>query len=117
MVGKPADYELPEAVRSPYSLRGVFYRGAVAAFNSGVTPGVMARTLGPFSRRIARNYTHRRLHTSIGIPREDAAAFEPYIFEILGAKGSGEVRPCSMSALHSILQVLGGLAGTTHIIT
>lgn len=91
MVGKPADYELPEAVRSPYSIRGAAYRAAVAAWNRGVTPGVMARTLGPLSRRVTRNYADRRLHASLGIPKEDADAFEPYLFEILGAKGSGEV--------------------------
>ena len=62
MVGKPADYELPEAVRSPYSVRGAAYLAAVAAWNRGVTPGVMARTLGPLTRRITTNYTQRRLH-------------------------------------------------------
>ena len=92
MVGKPADRELPEAVRSPYSMWGAVYRVAVAAWNSGVTPGVMARTLGPFSRHITTGYTQRRLRDEGGISKEDADAFEPYLFEILGAKGSGEVR-------------------------
>lgn len=94
MVGKPDDYEIPDEIKSPLSIRGAFYRLVVAGWNRGVTPGVMARTLGPLSRRVTHNYTQRRLHSSLGIPQDVAEAFEPYIFEILGAKGSGEVCVC-----------------------
>ena len=91
-MGKPADYELPEVIRSPHSLWGIVYRAVVAAWNSGVTLGVMARLLGPLTRYITTFYTRRRLHGDAGIPIADADAFEPYLFEILGAQGSGEVR-------------------------
>jgi hypothetical protein len=92
MVAKPEGYELPEAVRSPFSIGGALYRIASFAWERGVTPGVMARTLGPLTRNLTRGYTDRRLHASLGVPKEDTDAFEPYIYEILGAKGSGEVR-------------------------
>ena len=89
---KPATYEMPEAVRSPFSFAGMFYRVATAGWHAGVTPGVIVRTCGPFSRRFTRGYSERRLHKSLGLPKEECDAFEPYMHQCLGGKGSGEVR-------------------------
>lgn len=89
---RPADLELPEVVRSPFSFGGVVYRAMTCAWNAGVTPGTVVRTFGPFSRRFTQGYADRRMHNSLGLPREDCEAFEPYMFEVLGGKGSGEVR-------------------------
>lgn len=91
-IEKPEDLELPERVRSPFSLGGVMYRMATAAWNAGVTPGTIVRTFGPFSRRFTQGYADRRMHHSLGLPRADCEAFEPYMFEVLGGAGSGEVR-------------------------
>lgn len=89
---KPADLPLPEAVRSPFTLRGLVYRVATQAWHLGVTPGVVVRTFGPFSRRLTRGYADKRMHQSLGLPKEDCDTFEPYMYEVLGGAGSGEVR-------------------------
>ena len=82
---------------SPFTFAGMFYRVATAGWHAGVTPGVIVRTCGPFSRRFTRGYAERRLHKSLGLPREESDAFEPYMHQCLGGKGSGEVR-CRCSA-------------------
>jgi hypothetical protein len=92
---KPIDHELPEAVRSPFTPAGLIYRVASAAWQAGVTPGAVVRTLGPFARRFTRGYADRRMHVRMGLPRADCDLLEAYMFETLAQKGSGEVRkPC-----------------------
>lgn len=89
---RPADLPLPEMVRSPFSFGGMVYRAMTCAWHAGITPGSVVRTFGPFSRRFTQGYADRRMHHSLGLPREHCEAFEPYMFEVLGGKGSGEVR-------------------------
>lgn len=90
MAERPEDLELPERVRSPFSFGGAVYRVMTAAWNAGVTPGTVVRTLGPLSRRFTQGYADRRMHHSLGLPRAHCDAFEPYMFEVLGGAGSGE---------------------------
>ena len=90
-VGKDDSQPLPEAVRSPFSMGGIIYRVATRCWHAGVTPGSIIRTLGPMGRRITRNYAERRLHKMLGLEMEEVEAFEPYMYQILGGTGSGEV--------------------------
>ena len=89
---QPEQLEVPESVRSPFTVRGFVYRAATAAWHLGVTPGCVVRTSGPLARRFSQNYVDRRMHDSLNIPREECDAFEPYIFGCLAGRGSGEVR-------------------------
>jgi hypothetical protein len=88
---KPASLEVPEAARSLFSVTGAVYRVATGAWQLGVTPGSIVRTFGPLSRRFTRGYADRRLNGMLGLPKKDCDALERYMFEVLGARGSGEV--------------------------
>jgi abhydrolase domain-containing protein 5 len=94
IVEKPADWVVPEAFRSPFTLRGAWYRAATQAWNAGFTPGWIIRN-SPGSRRLTRGYADRRLRKTFQMPEEECNAFEPYLYEVLGGKGSGEVRSCA----------------------
>jgi hypothetical protein len=89
---KPASLEVPEAARSPFSATRIIYRVATGAWHLGVTPGSIVRTVGPLSRRFTRYYADRRLNGMLGLSKKDCDALEQYMFEVLGARGSGEVR-------------------------
>ena len=89
---KPEPYVLPQTVRSPFTLRGLVYRAASSAWERGVTPGTIIRSVGPLSRRFTQNYTRRRMRTVEDMPQAEMAALEPYIHGCLAGRGSGEVR-------------------------
>jgi hypothetical protein len=88
---KPEQLELPPVVRSPFTTAGLMYRAATTMWYAGITPGVIVRTFGPFSRQFTKGYADRRMHVSLGLPKEECDTFEPYMFEVLRGKGSGEV--------------------------
>lgn len=88
---RPDGAVLPRVVRSPFSTAGMIYRLATRMWHAGVTPGVVVRALGPFSRFFTRSYAEKRMHENLGLAWEEIDTFEPYIFQLLGSKGSGEV--------------------------
>ena len=107
---KPDDYQVPERVRSPWTTAGAIYRVATFAWHCGATPGGIVRLFGPFARRFTQGYAERRMHQSMGLPREECSLFEPYMFHTLGARGSGEVLCTALMEMHlSILWICPGL--------
>ena len=59
------DYQVPQAVRDPWSWRGQLYRFATNCWNWGATPGGFVRTLGPWGRTLIERYARNRLTSCI----------------------------------------------------
>ena len=57
---RPADWQPPESLRNPWTLRGQMYRVGLKAWEAGATPGVLIRGLGPWGPRLISGYTRRR---------------------------------------------------------
>lgn len=90
MSKKPEDWQPPEVVRSPWTVYGQVYRTVKRAWVWGMTPGMLARTIGPYGRRMTRRYTKYRMNETLGVPESEAQTFEPYLYQIWAAPGSGE---------------------------
>mmetsp|Transcript_13499 Transcript_13499/g.38358 ORF Transcript_13499/g.38358 Transcript_13499/m.38358 type:complete len:313 (+) Transcript_13499:397-1335(+) len=87
----PEDWE-PKGVKSPLSVSGLLWRAAKATWNSGLTPGTVTRTLGPWGPNLVHRYISRRFrHTGEGLTDEEVDAFREYQYHILAQQGSGEV--------------------------
>jgi abhydrolase domain-containing protein 5 len=96
---RPEDWTLPEQLRSPWSFKGQLYRMAVAAWNSGITPGAMVRAGGPLGKKIVEGYTRNRFkRQGHHLNEEEVSAFEKYMYHVVAAPGSGEF------ALNKILE-------------
>lgn len=88
--GKAEDWSPPEAVKSPWTLRGQLYRFATKMWTSGVTPGSIIRSLGPYGQKLVRGYTQRRFLVGHHLTQDEVDIFSDYMYGIVAAKGSGE---------------------------
>eukprot|EP00873_Tetraselmis_striata_P042138 jgi/Tetstr1/462402/TSEL_007408.t1 len=94
----PADWE-PKAVRSTFSVAGAAWRTAKSAWDCGITPGAVTRSLGPWGLGLVDRYVGRRFRTvGEGLTEAEVPAFRDYQYHILAQNGSGE------HALRHILQ-------------
>ncbi|KAI8111275.1 hypothetical protein M9434_004847 [Picochlorum sp. BPE23] len=87
---KPKDWSPPDVVKSPWTMRGQLYRLATRLWNSGVTPGVFVRGIGPWGPKMVSGYTSRRFSVGHHLSDDEIDAFSEYMYGILSAKGSGE---------------------------
>jgi abhydrolase domain-containing protein 5 len=79
-VGKrPADWQPPESLRSPWTVRGQLYRTAVKAWNGGVTPGSIIRGLGPWGKSLVEGYAQRRFRQGHRLNEDEVMAFQQYM--------------------------------------
>ncbi|XP_075265454.1 uncharacterized protein LOC142357819 [Convolutriloba macropyga] len=84
---------------SSMSVSGLLWRAAKASWNSGLTPGTVTRTLGPWGPKLVDRYVSRRFrYTGEGLTDAEVEAFRDYQYHILAQNGSGE------HALRHILQ-------------
>lgn len=96
---KPDDWAPPASLQSPWTVRGQLYRLAVAAWEGGITPGGIIRTLGPYGKRMVEGYTRRRFQSrGHHFTEDEVQAFQAYMYHVLAAPGSGEF------ALNKILE-------------
>ena len=96
---RPDDWVPPASLQSPWTVRGQLFRLAVAAWESGITPGGIIRTLGPYGKRLVEGYTRRRFQSrGHHFTEEEVVAFQAYMYHVLAAPGSGEF------ALNKILE-------------
>lgn len=56
----PDPTKVPEWASSPWTWRGQFYRLGKTAWERGVTPGAIIRTLGPFGPKLIHGYSQNR---------------------------------------------------------
>ena len=100
---QPADWKPP--VRTDWSLRGVLFRAATSMWNSGATPGVLVRWLGPWGPGLVGRYARTRFQQGHHLSEEEVERFERYMYSILALPGSGEF------ALRHLLVRRGGVEG------
>jgi abhydrolase domain-containing protein 5 len=62
---RPESWQVPEVVRSPWTLRGQVYRLAKTMWEGGLTPGTFVRTLGPWGPKLLEGYVWYRLALSL----------------------------------------------------
>lgn len=86
---KPEGWESRFASASAF--RRLLYRAAAGAWEAGLTPGSVIRTLGPWGPGLVQKYVGGRF-TYHGQPLTDAEApvFSSYFYHIAAAPGSGE---------------------------
>ena len=87
---RPADWQPPEALRSPWSVRGQLFRAAQRVWDWGVTPGSIVRFMGPYGKSMVDGYTRRRFKQGQALSEAEERAFGDYMYHVLAARGSGE---------------------------
>lgn len=56
----PEDWQPPARFQNRWSVAGQIYRTASTAWDAGVTPGGVIRTLGPWGRSLISGYVRNR---------------------------------------------------------
>ncbi|KAK9840870.1 hypothetical protein WJX74_005899 [Apatococcus lobatus] len=90
VASRPQDWQPPESLRNPWTMRGQMYRAGLRFWDWGVTPGTVIRGLGPWGPRLISGYTRRRFHEGQPMTEPELAAFEEYFYHITADRGSGE---------------------------
>lgn len=56
----PEDWQPPARFQNRWSVAGQIYRTATAAWEAGITPGGIVRTLGPWGSGLIQQYVRNR---------------------------------------------------------
>ena len=96
---RPPEWTPPASLQSPWTWRGQLYRVAMAAWEGGLTPGALIRSVGPWGQRLVEGYTRTRFQNrGHHLSEEEVNSFQRYMYHVLAARGSGEF------ALNKILE-------------
>lgn len=88
--GRPPEWQPPEQLRNPWTVRGQFFRFAMRAWDWNWTPGVFVRGMGPWGRGWIERYCRNRFKQGHHMSEDEVSRFENYVYHVIAQPGSGE---------------------------
>lgn len=79
---KPDDWQFPESLRSPWTIRGQLRRMAALTWDWGMTPGTLIRSAGPWGVDLVEGYTRRHLKQEHHLSDEEADRLAAYMYQV-----------------------------------